>query len=217
MFSVEHQVPDVYVQESRDFQLFSRLYDLCLQSSRLSINSMKHVSDTLLCNDTILPLVATKVGFFANLNLTDDISRKILATFPYILRYKGSIQAIQLVINLFERVVDTRINVSISEDKSVITLILPKRSSREDLLHALLEYVRPCGAFIEYMIRVEESLEVETYELNSEISVTIEDANADLLKSDLKENDKYRGRAGFTQSVSSENPKGSSSTNKEES
>ena len=34
MFRVENNVPDVYVQESRDFQLFCKLYDLAFQGSR---------------------------------------------------------------------------------------------------------------------------------------------------------------------------------------
>ena len=84
MFLVENNVPDVYVQESRDFQLFSRLYDLVFQSSRFSIDSIPYASDTMHCNDALLPLIATKVGFFTDVNLTNYSHRKVLSAFYYI-------------------------------------------------------------------------------------------------------------------------------------
>ena len=103
MFRVENNVPDIYVNESRDFQLIARLYDLAIQSSRFSIDSLVYASDTMKCNEQLLPLLATKLGIFDNLKLTDLQYRQILSAFPYIIRYKGSPTAIQLVLRLFGR------------------------------------------------------------------------------------------------------------------
>lgn len=153
MFRVEHNVPDVYVNESRDFQLFSRLYDLVLQSSRFSIDSMEQVSDTLRCNDTLLPLIATKVGFFTDLKLTSKADRKILSAFPYIIKYKGSMYGIQLVTNLFEQIMNTQVDIDLdSADKNHVTIMFEDYTPDVNLIYSLLEYIRPTGLLIDYKV-----------------------------------------------------------------
>ena len=78
MFLVRDNVPEVYIQESRDFQLFSELYDLAIQSSRFSIDSLEEATSSMYCNSSILPLLATKVGLFEELNLPDIAYRKAI-------------------------------------------------------------------------------------------------------------------------------------------
>lgn len=151
MFYVEQNVPDIYIQESRDFQLFSRLYDLVFQASRFSIDSLEQVSDTMRCNDRILSLIATKVGFFTNLNLTDITFRKILSAFPYIIKYKGSLKGIKLVANLFERITNTSVTIDNNADR--ISVIFENSTENVQLLYHLMEYIRPTGTFVDYIVR----------------------------------------------------------------
>lgn len=172
MFRVENNVPDVYVNESRDFQLFSRLYDLVFQASRFSIDSIENVSDTMRCNDILLPLIATKVGFFTNLNLTSNADRKILSAFPYIIRYKGSLEGIQLVANLFQRIVNTSVSLYLDEsDKDHITIVFENYTSDISLLNSLLEYIRPTGLLIDYAIRSNIELDLD-YVTSDKVSIT---------------------------------------------
>lgn len=153
MFRVEQNVPDVYVNESRDFQLYSRLYDLVFQSARFSIDSMEQVSDTMRCNDKLLPLIATKVGFFTDLNLTNKSDRQLLSAFPYIVRYKGSLKGIELVAHLFERIMNVKVEVeSNSDDRNRVTLKFHDYPPNVSLLYALLNYIRPTGLFVDYAI-----------------------------------------------------------------
>lgn len=148
MFLVENNVPDVYVKESRDFQLIARLYDLALQSTRFSIDSMDYISDTSKCNNTILPLIGTKVGFFTENKISDDTLRKILAAFPFIIKYKGSIEGVQLVLNLFERITNTKVAIQETSDSSVILIRFFNYMLNVELLYELLEYIRPVGLII---------------------------------------------------------------------
>lgn len=171
MFHVENNVPDVYVQQSRDFQLFSRLYDLVFQSSRFSVDSMQHISDTMRCNDTLLPLIATKVGFFTDLNLTTHADRLILSAFPYIIPYKGSLQGVILVANLFERIMNTTVAVSVdSFDKSRVWIYFEQYTPNVTLLYSLLEYIRPTGMFINYAVRTDLEKVESDYSFGTQVS-----------------------------------------------
>lgn len=153
MFRVENNVPDVYVNESRDFQLFSKLYDLVFQASRFSIDSMEQISDTMHCNDNLLSLIATKVGFFTDLRLTSKADRLILSAFPHIMKYKGSSKSIHLVANLFGRIVNTNVFVEFDRnDNNKVTILFEKYTSNIELLRELLEYIRPTGLLIEFHV-----------------------------------------------------------------
>ena len=156
MFRVGNNVPDVYMNESRDFQLFSRLYDLVFQSSRFSIDSLEQVADTMRCNDAILPLIASKVGFFTDLNLTSKADRQILSAFPHIIRYKGSIKGVQLVSNLFERIMNTNVSVELDDTaKNRVIIVFDNYTPNIDLLSSLLEYIRPTGLLIDYAVKTD--------------------------------------------------------------
>ena len=150
MFLVENNVPDVYVNESRDFQLVSRLYDLVFQSTRFSIDSMDYISDINKCNDSLLDLIGSKVGFFSSLKLTDSTYRKVLAAFPHIMRHKGSKEGIQLILNLFMHITNAKLTMKETSDPSIITIVFHDYMLNVDLLKALIEYIRPTGLIIAY-------------------------------------------------------------------
>lgn len=95
MFRLQDNVPQIYVEESRDFQLFCRLYDCINNGVKYDIDSMITLLDPMLCNDRVLDLLATKVGFFHNSYIESNILRYIISAFPYILKYKGSKKGIK--------------------------------------------------------------------------------------------------------------------------
>lgn len=171
MFRVENNVPEVYIHESRDFQLISRLYDLVFQSSRFSIDSMTHTSDSLRCNENLLTLLSTKVGFFTKSQFTDDIYRSIICVFPTLIKYKGSLSAIILITNLFGRLMNTNVDVTYSSDDGVITVGFEEELTNTELLFSLLEYVRPTGVFIEYIHKTRMAPPEESFEPTDEISI----------------------------------------------
>lgn len=153
MFLVQNNVPEVYVDESRDFQLISKLYDLAFQCTRNSALSLKDVSDTMYCHSNLLPLIGTKVGFFSNLNLTDRSYRMVLSAFPHIIRYKGSFKAIQLIANVFERITNTQVTVTLDPlERNTINIKFQSYSPNFSLLKELVETVRPAGVIINYSV-----------------------------------------------------------------
>lgn len=159
MFRVEDNVPEVYVQESRDFQLMSRLYDLVFQSTRFSIDSMVHASDTIQCNSSLLNNLSTKIGFFSNLNVTDKELRTILSAFPHIIKHKGTMYGFNLIMNVFNKLSNSDLQCTYSYTSGLdannlkidphisITYDIASNINFELLLH-LIEYVRPAGCRI---------------------------------------------------------------------
>lgn len=101
IFRIENNVPDVYVNNSRDFQLLARLKTVLFAAIKHDINSTRFLSNTTYCRDSQLENLSTKLGFFHNTTLNSDVLRTILHAFPYLVRRKGTKQAIEQTINCF--------------------------------------------------------------------------------------------------------------------
>lgn len=198
MFRVEQNVPEVYVQQSRDFQLYSRLYDLVFQSARFSIDSMEQISDTMHCNDKLLPLIATKVGFFTDLNLTNYADRQVLSAFPYIIKYKGSLMGIQLVANLFQRIMN--VNSFVEQDpvdNHRVVIKFEDYSPNVQLLYALLDYIRPTGVVVDYEIITKTPESATEFIITDNVTITdIYREPSEILKDEYYD---YDSNLGFTQ------------------
>lgn len=205
MFRVEQNVPEVYVEQSRDFQLYSRLYDLVFQSARFSIDSMEQVSDTMRCNDKLLPLIATKVGFFTDLNLTNYADRQVLSAFPYIIKYKGSLMGIQLVANLFERIMNVKSSVE-QKDRNRVVIKFEDYSPNVKLLYALLDYIRPTGLIIDYEVVTKTPKSSADFGISENIKViTVDSEPSEILG---KEAPYYDSNLGFAQVSNKDKPEG---------
>ena len=184
MFLVENNVPDVYINESRDFQLIAKLYDLALQSTRFSIDSMEYISDTNRCINTILPLIGTKVGFFTSQKLTDKVLRKVLSAFPFIIRHKGSKTGIQLVLNLFERITNTKVAMEETDDPNILIIRFFNYMLDVDLLRELLECIRPTGMLFQIEFKTDVS-SVSDYSLTDKVTLRHYMQHTDLTPGEL--------------------------------
>ena len=197
MFRVENNVPEVYPAESRDFQLFSRLYDLVFQASRCSIDSMSQISSTSNCNERLLPLLGTKVGFFSNQIISDKTYRHVLSAFPYIIKYKGSRRGIEYIINVFEKIANTSISIVSSTDAD-LTIQFDRYNTDLELLEELIEYVRPTGFMINYITTSSVSYESDFKHSDKVGVVKDEFYKSHIMKSSTSN---YENTVGHTQIV----------------
>lgn len=161
-FRLQENVPDIYVEQSRDFQLFCNLFDVVNGGVKFDIDSIRDVSDTELCSDRLLEFLKVKLGFLSNKHISTTALRIILKGFPYLIKNKGSRLGIQQAIILFlktqgiegavtvipqnrvtndyDDLIDTyKVDVSIKSQLLDITI-----------LEELLKYVLPAGYDIEY-------------------------------------------------------------------
>lgn len=163
MFRLENNVPEIYVQESRDFQLFCRLYDSVFGGVKFSIDSLQHATLTSQCNDALLDLLRLKVGLFKDLNVSNSELRIILDAFPHIMRYKGSERALKYILNVYQRLIKDNTSSYIysiinetsdenKEDSYTIYVRFSKEQKYDALLKELIQLILPAGYNLVYEI-----------------------------------------------------------------
>lgn len=159
MIKLENGVPQAYVEESRDFQLFIRAYDVLMNMVKQDADTLKYITDTKQCDSKLLPLLKTKLGFFTNYPMNDDMLRGILSGFPLIVKNKGSLLSIQQALNIFLRVLNikTEIVIKVTDNESETaygsivvgdhTLLIAIKSALHNfyILEELFKYIMPIG------------------------------------------------------------------------
>lgn len=103
VFRAQNNVPEVYVEHSRDFQLMCRLLDVVVNDIKFDIDSITEIINTKYCNNRLLSLLATRVGFLSDLSMDDESLRYVVKAFSYLVRHKGTITGIKDAIYVFLR------------------------------------------------------------------------------------------------------------------
>ena len=174
IFRLQDNVPDVYTKLSRDFQLLCNAYDCVNDGVKFDIDSIRDITDLTYCNDRLMDIMQTKLGFFTNVPMSVYEQRTILQGFPLMVRNKGSLIGIKQCVELFlksqkvfGKVIVKKTNMDIIDEYSTnksnmsfddfakYTIYIEMRVNkvRTDLLTALLEYVIPAGYRVAYKFR----------------------------------------------------------------
>lgn len=156
---LQDNVPPVYVNDSRDFQLLCRLYD-CVNNSVMSdIDTMPNILISNDCNSVALDLLSTKVGFIPKHNITNEELRFIVDAFPYIIAYKGSRRSIEEAVNVFLKINKINsgayieiINKTDREGVEPYTIRIGIEAVVRDtrILDEIFRYILPTGYTVEY-------------------------------------------------------------------
>lgn len=176
-------VPDVYVNESRDFQLIARAYDCILNGVKFDIDSMERITDTQSCSNLILQLLQSKLGFFTNIDITDEDLRYVLDAFPTLIRWKGTIKAIKEAVNVFLKINHMKtgcfiqiINKATVPDESDYTIKIGIESDVRDtsILTEIFKYILPPGYELYYFFYTSIAPEYQPYEfLSNDLSINV--------------------------------------------
>lgn len=161
-----NMVPEVYVNQSRDFQLLCRLIDTAFNAAYTNIEKLRFSNDYENCSSSWLKQLASKIGFEYTSYITDDELRKILSCFKYLVSYKGSLRGIQGAIQLFMNIkhiyfrydinVTSRTQGEINAPNDTIEIIIYNmRVDNLDILSDILKYILPCGYNFSYIFAVE--------------------------------------------------------------
>lgn len=168
MIRFQEKVNDYYIEKSRDFQVLCRLYDFALNAVKYNIDSMSAITDTRAAKDTVLPLIGDKFGIYDKEAYSN---RYLLEALPIALKYKGSLKAVNILINAFldsEEIFEyvtafiskdeesaEEISEIVGRDVKPYTIVIfisdyPNMTN----LHILNEYLKmviPSGMIVEYM------------------------------------------------------------------
>ena len=144
---LQDNVPEIYVNESRDFQLLCRLYDCIINGVKFDIDSIRYITDTKNCNSRLLDLLKTKIGFYNDKYIFSDDMRIILEAFPYIIKYKGSKRGIIQTICLFLKVnrIKTETQLKIDNTNYFIEIGINANIQNTTILDEILKYIIPTG------------------------------------------------------------------------
>lgn len=166
IFRLQENVPDVYARKSRDFQLLCNLFDILQGGLKYDIDTITSVVDTRYCNEKLLPLLQTKLGFFTNEHLTTDELRTLLTSFQTIVKNKGSSKGIRQAIELYLKVIGASRNskititnsnsnepsnvISFYNNSYIVEVSIEGQITDTTLLTEILKYVLPAGYKLQY-------------------------------------------------------------------
>lgn len=161
LFKLEENVPDVYVEMSRDFQLLCRVYNIFINSNIITQSKIRQQLNIEQIDDNLLKLLAGRLGFNSDNYIPTEVMRNILLQFPFMIKNKGTKigieQAIKSVIKQTSNVNKVSINnissISISNGKINVTV------ESDDIgvvdtsyLSDVLKYVVPVGYTVNIII-----------------------------------------------------------------
>lgn len=95
LLQLEHNTPEIYSERSRDFQLLCRIIDIYLNAAIESSSKMIHNLETDALDERFLYLQARRLGFTTHKYFPPNILRNICENFPYLIRRKGTLQAVR--------------------------------------------------------------------------------------------------------------------------
>ncbi len=178
MFRLQNNVPEIYVQASRDFQLFCRLYDAIQGGVKFSIDSLQDATSTENCNVSLLELLKTKLGLFTNTEVSEENMRLVLGAFPYIMRCKGSIRGVQYILNLFSRLTDEHEAIGRIDEGKLTTdhelyVIFPRNLKNDKLLIELLKLILPAGYILTYAIAQTTDTDIIRFGIDSNLTINM--------------------------------------------
>lgn len=154
VFRLQDNLPEVYTEMSRDFQLLCRLYDITNIAYKFDIDSIKDITDTNFIDSRLLPLLQTKLGFFSDKQFDNNVLRYILKAFPIMVKNKGSIKGIKQAINVFLKIHKINTNViimindnNVQDPNQAYTIQIGIESAFKDTtaLTEMLKYILPVG------------------------------------------------------------------------
>ena len=158
MINFINMTPQVYSEESRDFQLLCKIGDFAFNEVKYEADTIPNILNTEKIKDNILPLLQTKLGFFSSAtNLTNDELRMILRIFPDLIKLKGSELALKYLLNACLKLYNisaqfqiekvntaTRIG-QINFDKYSILVGINKVIDVTNIVQELIKYIMPPG------------------------------------------------------------------------
>ena len=142
-----NSVPDVYSRQSRDFQTIGHIFEAVFNSSKLATDMLDRMMPNPDFDERLLNLSTTTVGFIRKHEYNANDLNMILNSFAYLLRVKGTRNAIESALNILLRsqgLADAT-DIEIDPKKKLVTLYLSKRLEDLVLLTDLFDYILPFG------------------------------------------------------------------------
>lgn len=96
-FQLENNVPNIYTEVSRDFQLFCKIFDIYLGANLNRACTVPYILDVDKCDESLLYALANMQGFVTDKYIPPNVLRGICKVFPFCIKRKGTKEAIEVM------------------------------------------------------------------------------------------------------------------------
>ncbi len=182
-FRLEDNVPEVYVEKSRDFQLLCRILNIFLTAAIEESAKIPGNWDLDSLDEWLLPLAARKLGLIENSYFPPKILRNICKSWNHIIRNKGTERAVReaayAVFSVNQDIVTLEVSRTATDQiyeqgsGGITVRLTASTGSIEDLayLEKLLPYILPAGVGLASTINITHENHLKTPPISSIVEI----------------------------------------------
>ena len=147
IFRLDDNVPRIYVNESRDFQMLCRLFTYALNSPKYEAETLHYLNSGMLTNDRLLTNLCEKTGFMDGTSIKGEYLRFITENFGRLVRDKGAKTGICNAVYLYLLMYNISTACYVQIDRKTYTIHIGIKSAVKDIqvLYTILKYIVPTG------------------------------------------------------------------------
>ncbi len=165
MIQLENSVPEFYTEKSRDFQLLCKILNIFLNSSIGSAHKIINNWSVESLDEALLPLMTRRLGFTEGSYIPPSILRNICKSYPRIIRYKGTQQAVReaayAVFSAHQEVTLLGVSSTSGNDPS-IHIECNVVAGDEAYLELMFPYILPAGVSYDITLGIVSKYQPET-------------------------------------------------------
>ena len=147
MINIKNQVPGIYYDASRDFQVLGHLYEVVLNYIKTNADMLYLLPNGIEADTRTTELLATTLGFKLRRNYDKEQLAALVSIFPQLLKAKGTVTAINLAGNALVKAsgVPGEFSTELDPKSHTLTIKIPIELSDITLFIDLLPYILPFG------------------------------------------------------------------------
>lgn len=148
MIKLQNLTPQNYYKDSRDFQLFGRIYDVLFNYLKTNTLAITDIATNLNPNQKILELMCNTLGFKTKHNYNNEELSALCSIFLSCIKSKGSIRSIKLLLDMITSVENSLFEPEIIKDYDGKGLVIMIPSDIKDwtLIRDVMDYIMPAGS-----------------------------------------------------------------------
>lgn len=156
LLQLEHNTPEIYSEESRDFQLLCRILNIFLNALIEKTNKIVYDTSTDTLDENLLFLMARRLGFTTHKYFPATILKNICENFPYLINHKGTKDAIEKAAYTVLSANQDVVYLEVKMEPSLHSINIQSNASYEDLeyLNELLTFIVPAGVQWKYVSKL---------------------------------------------------------------
>lgn len=145
MINIKNQIPSVYYDASRDFQILGHLYEVVLNYVKTNADMLYLLPNGIEEDTRATELLATTLGFKLRRNYDKAQLAALVSIFPQLLKVKGTLKAVNLAGDALVKASGVPGAFSSEIENHVLTIKIPIELSDITLFIDLLPYILPFG------------------------------------------------------------------------